>query len=331
MGKPDGIEINVVQGDVVTAEGDVLALKYAQGLHGADSRVANLLKKSGVSLRNRLPEPGDFHLTSTDGALAAKAALFVGVKELWEFGYVEIREFSRNVLTTLSTEMPDVKHLLLTVHGVNYGLDEGEAFESLIAGLLDAVSAGDFPPELKCMSIVEINRNRATRLQTVLNNLLPEGVIPVPGRPGSEPLGKRSAERFRSAGYLSESKPHIFVAMPFIEEMEDVFHYGIRNTVNAAGYLCERADYASFMGDIFSWIKERISTAELVIADLTGANPNVYLEVGYAMGCSRPTVLLVRDPAELKFDVRGQRCIIYKKIKDLEEKLAQELALLIRK
>jgi nucleoside 2-deoxyribosyltransferase len=73
------------------------------------------------------------------------------------------------------------------------------------------------------------------------------------------------------------------------------------------------------------WVRTRISSARLVIADLSDANPNVYLEVGYAWGCGRPTVLLVKDTAQLKFDVRGQRCLVYQKIKDLETSLRSEL------
>jgi len=114
--------------------------------------------------------------------------------------------------------------------------------------------------------------------------------------------------------------------MPFAEEMDDVFHYGIQGAVNAAGFLCERADLSSFTGDIMAWVRDRITKASIVIADLSGANPNVYLEVGYAWGCGRPTVLLVRDSSELKFDTRGQRCLVYKRIKDLEESLGRELA-----
>jgi len=58
---------------------------------------------------------------------------------------------------------------------------------------------------------------------------------------------------------------------------------------------------------------------------LTTANPNVFLEVGYAWGKGRPTILLVRDHDELPFDVRGQRCLVYGKIRELEEALAKEL------
>ena len=113
--------------------------------------------------------------------------------------------------------------------------------------------------------------------------------------------------------------------MPFVPEMEDVFYYGIQGPVQRWGRLCERVDQAVFSGDILTRILSRIESADAVIADLTGQNANVYLEVGYAWARGRPTVLLVQDVNELKFDVQGQRCIIYDSIRDLESKLEREL------
>ena len=75
-------------------------------------------------------------------------------------------------------------------------------------------------------------------------------------------------------------------------------------------------------------VREKARTAKLLIADLTGANPNVYLEVGYTWGCGVPTILIVRYTnnweKHLEFDVRDQRCLPYKKIKDLQELLTKE-------
>lgn len=127
------------------------------------------------------------------------------------------------------------------------------------------------------------------------------------------------------------SLPHVFVAMPFRKDMDDVFYYGIQRPVHAAGFLCERIDQDSFTGDILDRVKKRIETAAIVIAELSGANPNVYLEVGYAWGKGRPTVLLVKDPQELCFDVRGQRCLTYERIMELEESLTKELRGLVCK
>jgi hypothetical protein len=114
--------------------------------------------------------------------------------------------------------------------------------------------------------------------------------------------------------------------MPFSKELEDVYVFGIQGPVSAAGYLCERVDMASFTGDILDRIKSRIETAALVVADLTGANANVYLEVGYAWGKGRPTLLLVKKGDDLKFDVRGQRRVVYENIVDLSRKLQADLA-----
>jgi nucleoside 2-deoxyribosyltransferase len=79
-------------------------------------------------------------------------------------------------------------------------------------------------------------------------------------------------------------------------------------------------------------IKSQIDKADFVIADLTGANPNVYLEVGYAWGRGITAILTIREAREvereLKFDVRGQRCLVYKNITHLEEQLAKELSAL---
>ena len=92
-----------------------------------------------------------------------------------------------------------------------------------------------------------------------------------------------------------------------------------------AGFLCDRTDLSTFTGDVCEWIRTRIATASLVIADLSNTNPNVYLEVGYAWGCGRPTVLVVNLNSKLKFDVMGQRCLVYKTIKDLEVSLRTEI------
>jgi hypothetical protein len=124
------------------------------------------------------------------------------------------------------------------------------------------------------------------------------------------------------------SKSHIFVAMPFTPEMEDIYHYGIRRAVDSNGYVSERIDQQSFVGSILNEIKGRIKTASAVIADLTGANPNVYLELGFAWGAKIPVVLLTQSAKELCFDVKDQRCIEYQSIKVLEELLTHELAML---
>lgn len=317
------LTISIQVGDALQFEADVLVLKYAQALYGLDKKVCNTLQTNGLSVR--LPDLSGFAFQNTHGVIGARRVLFIGVEGLRNFCYQEIREFARKALTYLASAAPLVTHVALTIHGPGYGLDEIEAFESELAGLIDAITSGEYPEALASITFVEFNSNRASRLSRALDRILPEGLVPIDGRGSISNLELDAQKILRTAGYSSTSKSHVFVAMPFAEEMDDVFHYGIQGAVNSAGLLCERADLSTFTGDVMDWVKRRISSANLVIADLSSANPNVYLEVGYAWGCRVPTVLLARDAADLKFDVKNQRCILYKSIKNLEDALTKEL------
>ncbi len=322
------IKVCVERANAASFHIDVLVLKYAQELYGLDEVVVDLFEQNGTDIRSRLPNEGSTYLTKASYPIFAKRILFVGVKELKDFRYKEIREFASDALGALVQLTPEAKSIGITLHGAGYGLDELEAFESEVAGLMDAIAWQKYPPQLETIYFLEDKPARAKRLKYMLSKLIPGGSIGI--EQDSENLSKTS-ERLRSAGYSTESKPHIFVAMPFDETMDDVYYYGIKGAVNSAGFVCERADLSSFTGDVLNWIHKRIRTANFVVADLTNANPNVYLEVGYAWGCGVPTILIARDPIDLKFDVSRQRCLVYKRIKDLEKLLKEELENLKKK
>lgn len=318
------ISIEIQQGDAISCKTDILILKYAQGKYGLDQVVTNLLLKGGRNFEEMRPKPGDFSLVNSVYGIGAKQVLFVGVINLYSFGYQQIREFSRAALSALASQAPETKSATFTLHGVNYGLDELEAFEAEVAGIVDAVGSSNFPKNLSRIVIIEQNRGRSNRINQLLNDLIPDGKI-VTNNLTNNQQQPTISERLKKAEYNYGAKEHVFVAMPFKEEMDDVYHYGIQGAVQQAGFLCERADLSAFTGDIMKWVFQRIESSKLVVADLSDANPNVYLEVGYAWGCGIPTVLLIEDSQDLKFDVRSQRCITYRKIKDLEVSLTQEL------
>lgn len=321
------VSFTVQVDDVVTFEADVLALKFAEDLFGADQAVARVLGKTYDEIKESLPTIGAHMLFSTHRRIRANHVLFLNVGHLYSFGYEEIRKFATEVLRILTGAAPFTRHMAMTIHGVGYGLDETEALRSQLAGCLDAFDAGYYPSTLEQITIVELSQARARRLQAVLNDALPGNAVALPemSEPRAYPQAVERSPLISNVGRESANKPHVFVAMPFAEEMDDVYYYGIHAPVNAAGYLCERADLTSFTGDILERVKSRIETAALVVAELTTANPNVFLEVGYAWGKERPTILLARDPEKLSFDVRGQRCLVYRRIRDLEEMLAKEL------
>jgi hypothetical protein len=301
----DGLTIEVVQADILTFAADAVLLKYAGGLHGADGMAARALQLRDSDLDHDLFREGSHRLVTKNRGMAAAHVLFVSVGHLYEFRYDEIRKFARDGLAILKSQPVPVRHVALTSHGANYGLDEVQAFESLVRGLFDAWKARDVPSRLERISIVEMRPRRADRFTAELPRIIEE-------------LGERKQ--------APDARPHVFVAMPFAEEFDDTYYYAIEPPVRDSGCLCERVDTQTFSGDILEQIRTRISSARYVVADLSTANANVYLEVGYAWGKGRPTILLCRDVKDLRFDVQSQRCIIYKSIRDLETKLRKELA-----
>ena len=320
------ILVKVENADALRVKADVLILKHAQALYGLDKAAYDSFTIAGSSIR--LPACGTHQFEPAYHILGVDRVLFIGVEPLSDFGYGEIRDFGRRAMTILWSERPKTRHVALTVHGVGFGLDENESFEAELAGVIEAITQNEYPEDLEEITFVERDKSRSVRLALVLEKLIPTGRLDRTNRGPLDGLDMPAKQTLRSAGYASASKPRVFVAMPFAEEMSDTFHYGIQGAVNAAGLLAERADLESFTGDVLEWVRNRISNSKLVIADLTSSNPNVYLEVGYAWGKGVPTVLIAKSSAELKFDVRGQRCIVYSSIKDLEGKLTNELVML---
>ena len=108
--------------------------------------------------------------------------------------------------------------------------------------------------------------------------------------------------------------------------MSDYYEFGIKPALERTGYQSVRIDKEPFTGPIVEQIKREISEAELVIADLTGANPNVYLEVGYAWAMGKPTMFVVQDADEVCFDVRAHKYLEYgEQVSTLKALLENEL------
>lgn len=322
------LELVLETGDIAEKRADVALFKYAQRFYGAAGAMAKRLETAGVPVSQLEVPQGQHRLVETRGALASPLALFVGTVRLGDFGYHEIRQFAVRALKALESR-ESLRHVATTVHGPNYGLDEDEAALALVGGLVEAFQRGSGPEGLERITVMELDIGRAQRLRKALERGLggTPGIQAIPG--GGFRVQRVSAfvqaPPLATAGTVSMDKPHAFVAMAFAPELEDTYHYGIQAPVRAAGLLCERVDQAAFDGPIIQRIKERIETAKVVVADLSMANPNVYLEVGYAWGRGRPTVLLVRDVKELRFDVASYRCIVYRSIRELESLLAREL------
>lgn len=99
--------------------------------------------------------------------------------------------------------------------------------------------------------------------------------------------------------------------MPFSPEFDDTYELAIRPACEAAGAYAERVDEQIFGGSILDRIYNQIAKADFVIADLTGRNPNVFYETGYAHALGKTTLLLTRSVEDIPFDLQHYSHIVY--------------------
>jgi hypothetical protein len=316
-----GIDVRVLQEDGLLYPAEVLVLKHAQALYGLDRRVVEL---TGIP-QDRLPLPGHARVFRDVDGIGSRALVFVGTRFIAQFSYQDVRRFGYEALHAVAGAFPSSSEIALTLHGVGYGLDEMECFDAEIAGMVEAIERGHVSESLKTISILEADPKRADRLSARLAFLFSS-------RSSSGPLAdERSPARTLRLAGNEDGRAHAFVAMPFDKSFSNLFDYAISQAVRANGLLCERIDRQVYTGDILERVRRQIRSATLVIADVTGGNPNVFLEVGLAWGHGVPTLLICREGEPLPFDVRGQRCIYYDGdvIRDFETRLQGELRRLL--
>ncbi|MBK7583329.1 MAG: hypothetical protein IPI67_24450 [Myxococcales bacterium] len=104
-----------------------------------------------------------------------------------------------------------------------------------------------------------------------------------------------------------------FVLMPFGNDakLQEVFADQIAPTIAAAGLKCMRADDIYDTQPIIESIWENIMRARLLVADLTGRNPNVFYELGIAHTVGKDVILLSQNIDDVPFDLRHLRIILY--------------------
>lgn len=106
-------------------------------------------------------------------------------------------------------------------------------------------------------------------------------------------------------------KPKAFILMPFAPEFDEIYTFLIQQGVHDAGFDVIRADDLLSQNNILRDILSSIVNSDLIIADLTGSNANVYYELGIAHAFKKPVILLTQDITELPFDLRSYRVIPY--------------------
>lgn len=322
------MEIEILNTNITQVPADLVALKNAGGFHGADKAVARAI---GFS---EFITPGEVRFCKGSGVAAAEVA-FISVGPLHEFRYERIHEFGRQAIKLARQHQTPIRHLALTVHGPGYGLDPEQAFLSMIAGIIAELKQAE--SALQKITVADYSVQRCGLLKNILQEHQHKFGLQNGKRPGTftitEVAPAQAGNRHNEAnsgiaqfGSLVEEKPRIFVAMPFSVEFQDEYEIGFHEAAKANSYVCERLDQESFTGDIVAEIKTKIIGSHGMIALLNNHNPNVFLEIGFAMAHGKPTILVAKEDVTLPFDVSALRCIRYRNLVELRKLLSAEIA-----
>ncbi len=116
---------------------------------------------------------------------------------------------------------------------------------------------------------------------------------------------------------VSANSMSAFVIMPFDPQFRAGYDDVIAPAMGAAGLTAIRADQEA-LGNIHGMMFERIFESPVVIADVSGANPNVFYELGVSHGAAGKTVTVVREDFRdaIPFDIAPYRVLIYPKRPD---------------
>jgi nucleoside 2-deoxyribosyltransferase len=118
-----------------------------------------------------------------------------------------------------------------------------------------------------------------------------------------------------------------FVLMPFDASFDDIYTLGVKETAKLLGIIAERVDEQIFHKEnILERIYNQINSADFIISDMTGRNPNVFYETGYAHAKGKTCLLLTSNADDIPFDLKHHRHIVYgNSIQNLRNALEKDL------
>jgi hypothetical protein len=119
----------------------------------------------------------------------------------------------------------------------------------------------------------------------------------------------------------TERKNKVFVAMSFSDEYKDSYEYGVKLVLEQKGLLPYKADTEINNRDIMCKICEQIQSCRFVIANISGLNSNVMLELGLAYGLGKQVIVIKDRKTTTVSDLGSIEYIEYAHAGELQQKL----------
>ena len=98
---------------------------------------------------------------------------------------------------------------------------------------------------------------------------------------------------------------------PAREHSDLVLRHIVQPAASRFGYVALRADQIERPGIITSQVIERVVESPMVVADLTGHNPNVFYELAIRHALRKPYVQIIKNGETIPFDVATARTVFF--------------------
>jgi len=127
-----------------------------------------------------------------------------------------------------------------------------------------------------------------------------------------------------------QQKIDVFALMPFNPKMAEVYANHIKPACEELGLTIQRADDIYAPRPFMDKVWDGICAAQLILADCTEKNPNVFYEIGIAHTVGKKVVLITRSDRDIPSDIRHYEYIRYTVDTDGVDVLIEQLRPLVR-
>jgi hypothetical protein len=309
------LRISLRHADLLQTPCSIVFMKHIEGTMSAPESALNAATHGQLQAIYTQHEREDHEILDSDTPQGRVRAYVVNFhKQDLPFSYRSVDRYARTILRVAGTEQSEAASTPVTVvtaiHGPGAGLDASESMETLVLAFANELgSRPQLGGLLGEVILVEKEKEVFERLQERLKYLAARGVVTFDGSTCFvNPSTAQTPTAVEERRVQQLSLRHLFVAMPYAKEFNNAYYFGIKQPIELRGRKCERVDQDAFTGDIVDRIKTRIRGSELVIADITGNNPNMFFEVGYAEGLGK-TIILISQVQDTPFDLKTRRQI----------------------
>lgn len=271
-------------------------------------------------------------------AVELSSALKYGFLRRPKPGHVEVTDLARQAIRPQKSgdEIEALREAILSApslsdvyrHYRGENLPDGQFFENALVDTFDIPSekVGEFTDilisSLKSANLVEQHGEKLRVLDVTA---------------GPERVGSPSDSlRKMTKAIKVDANDSCFVMMPFASPIGNYYQHIYEPAIRKAGLRPIRADNEIFStGKIIDQIWGGISTAKVLICEMTTRNPNVFYELGLAHALRKPVVLVCSNGDDVPFDLKHIR-VIYYDVNDpfwgdkLIEKVAENILSAIR-